>query len=185
MSWRPSSTVGSAHTDYEGWSSRSPSRLPLHCAVSRSGGNGLQTAGRNFCGTFAEQRERPERNTRFQEYVAQVLVAAPDGVDRITCGSSAAGFVKRLAEEYDIDREAELRVLWEKAWKGKTESRHQAFDLDDPLNEALNHLTGKLAEAALIRLWKYEPRAGEGLPHAGSPVLRRNRRSIRKDSWVA
>lgn len=123
-----------------------------------------------FLWFLAEQRERSERNTKLQAYVAQVLVAAPDQlIDNI--GSSAAGFVKRLAEEYGIDREADLRVLWEKAWKGKRESRRQGFDFDDPLTEALNHSTGKLAEAALIRLRKYEPRAGEGLPTPVRPYF--------------
>ena len=70
-----------------------------------------------FLWYFAEQRERPERNTRFQEYAARILVAAPMEL----VGFAAAGFVKRLAEEYGIDKEADLRVLWEKAWKGKTE----------------------------------------------------------------
>ena len=79
-------------------------------------------------------------------------------------GSAAAGFVKRLAEEYGTGRDSELEVLWTKAWNGIGKSKSQAYGLDGPLTEAMNHPAGKLAEAALIRLRKFEPGRGAGLP---------------------
>ena len=77
-------------------------------------------------------------------------------------GSAASTFVKRLAETSGIDRETKLKTLWERVWIATDQS--DEIDSEDPLTEALNHPYGELAEAALIRLWKYEPRTGEGLP---------------------
>ncbi len=39
------------------------------------------------------------------------------------------------------------------------------------MTDALNHAAGKLAETALIRLWKYEPIAGAGLPATVRPYF--------------
>ena len=124
-----------------------------------------------FLWFLAESRDPSERNTRLQDYVARVLVDAPErGFNEI--GSAAAGFIKRLAEQFGTDRETEFRVLWMKVWSGIEESGPEAFVLEDPLTEALNHRTGKLAEAALIRLWMYELRAGAGLPLAVRPYFK-------------
>ena len=120
-----------------------------------------------FLWFLAGTREPSERNARFQDHVARVLVDAPEQVFN-GIGSAAAGFVKKLAEQFSADREAEFRVLWTRVWSKMEESGPEVFGLEDPLTEALNHPAGELAEAALIRLWKYELRTGAGLP----PVVR-------------
>ena len=95
-----------------------------------------------------------------EEEVARLLGRAPDdlfsGVD-----SAAASFVNGLAEKYGIDQEAELRTLWEKAWEGAPEAVVRS---DDPFDRALSSAAGRLAEAALARLWKYEPTVCGALP---------------------
>ena len=115
-------------------------------------------------------REKPGLERRMREYVAQVLAGAPEELFA-DIGSAAAGFVKDLAEQYGIDRESELTALWMKAWGGIGESSSEAIGIDDALTDALNHAAGKLAEAALMRLWKYELTAGSGLPSAVRPYF--------------
>ena len=110
-------------------------------------------------------RERPAVKRRMRYYVAQLLADAPDELFA-NVGTAVAGFVKELAEECEIDQEQELMALWRKAWRGIGENGSDVIGLDNPLTDALNHAAGKLAEAALIRLWKYEPVAGAGLPAA-------------------
>ena len=108
-------------------------------------------------------REKPKSSVRLQKYVALLLSMAPvelfAGVD-----SAAASFVKELAEDLGTNREEELKTLWMKAWGGIGMSRPEIGGPDNSLTAALNHAAGKLAEAALVRLWKYEPATGEGLP---------------------
>ena len=117
----------------------------------------------SFLWSVTGLREKPQYNARLQRYIALLLSGAPDelfaGVD-----SAAASFVKGIAEDYGIDREQELATLWMKAWGGIGMCPPEAGDIDDPLTDALNHAAGKLAEAALIRLWKYEPQVDQGLP---------------------
>ena len=98
-------------------------------------------------------REKPGLERRMREYVAQVLAGAPEELFA-DIGSAAAGFVKDLAEQYRIDRESELTALWMKAWGGIGKSSSEAIGIDDALTHALNHAAGKLAEAALMRLWE-------------------------------
>ena len=114
--------------------------------------------------------ERPGLKRRMRGYVARLLVGAPDELFA-EVGSAAAGFVKDLAEEYGIDRERELTALWRKVWGGVSMSGSEGIGLDDPLTEALNDAGGKLAEVALIRLWKYEPVTSAGLPAAVRPYF--------------
>ena len=106
--------------------------------------------------------QRPRRRARLQGYVARILATAPEGLFA-GVDSAAAEFVKSLAEVYGTDREQELSALWTKAWSGIGADPPEV-GVDDLLTDALNHAAGKLAEAALARLWKYEPRTGSGLP---------------------
>ena len=78
--------------------------------------------------------------------------------------AAAAGVVKTLAERFGTGREEELEALWKRVWSQRGETEPEAVSLDDPLTAAMNHPAGELAEAALIRLWKYELRAGAGFP---------------------
>ena len=104
---------------------------------------------------------------RLQDYAACVLANAPAalfaGVD-----SAAAGFVVNLAERYDIDREPSLLALWQKAWEGAPEAKPNG---NDPSDQALTNATGRLAEAALTRLWKYGPTVHGTLPVAVRPYF--------------
>ena len=123
-----------------------------------------------FLWSLSGLREKPNHNVKLQRYVARILTRAPDELFT-GVGSAAAGFVKDLAKDYGTDREQELRVLWVKAWSGIGMSQLETGDLDDPLTVALNHVAGKLADAALIRLWKYKPEAGRGLPPQVRPYF--------------
>ena len=114
--------------------------------------------------------ERLKSGSRFQDHVARVLAAAPDELFA-KVGPAAGRFVKDLAEKYGADREQGLETLWTKAWSGVGDTRPETSDLDDPLTDALNHAAGKLAEAALIRLWKHEPEFGAGLPAPVRPYF--------------
>ena len=92
-----------------------------------------------------------------QEEAAEMLLDAPD--DLLASVRSVAGFVEELAEQYDADQEPRFGALWIKAWMNVGEAectRH------DPLGEGSPG--ARLARAAYERLWKYEPRAGYGLP---------------------
>ena len=126
-------------------------------------GNWPSSYWQGFLWFLAEPRERPHRQGRLLEYVARVLVGAPEQLfDDIS--SAVGGLVKRIAERYDTGRETEFEVLWTRAWSVREESEPEVLGLDDPLTDALNSAAGKLAEAALVRLGKYEPIAGAGFP---------------------
>ena len=118
-----------------------------------------------FLWFLAGLRTPPERNAMLQEDIARILVEAPvqqfNGI-----AAAAAGFVKTIAEQFGTDREAELEVLWKRVWSQTGEIELEAVSLEDPLTAAMNHPAGELAEAALIRMWKYELRAGAGFPAA-------------------
>ena len=129
------------------------------------------TIWQGFLWGLPGRRDREKHNRRLQEYVARVLAAAPDGLFA-DVGSAAADFIKELAEECGTARERELATLWEKAWSGVGESLPLMSGGDDPLTAALNHPAGKLAEAALSRLRKYEPEEGAGLPAPVFPYFR-------------
>ena len=115
-------------------------------------------------------RDKPVLKCRMQDYVARILADAPDTLF-MDVGTAAAGFVKDLAEDWEIGREREYEALWNKAWGGIRGNGSKVNGIDDPLTDALNHAAGKLAEAALTRLWKYEPKAGAGLPAAVRPYF--------------
>ena len=142
-------------------------RVKVASALRRLAKQGAWPASywQGFLWHLAEPREGKGPPARLRDHVAEILAEAPDGlIDEI--GSAVAGFVSRLAEQYGIDREDDFRLLWTKAWPGKEVVEPAVLDLGDPLTEALNHPAGKLADAALVRLRKYEPEMGAGLPEA-------------------
>ena len=94
-----------------------------------------------------------------QEEAAEMLLDAPD--DLLANVRSVAGFVEELAEQYDADQEPRFGALWIKAWINVGEAEYTRHD---PLGE--RSPAARLAQAACERLWKYEPRAGYGLPAA-------------------
>ena len=117
-----------------------------------------------------ERGEQRARSARLNDHVAGILSEAPGQLFK-EVGPAAAGFVDRLAEEFETCREAEFRKLWTKAWNGKEETDPEANDIGDPLTDALNHSAGKLAEAALARLRKYAPQADAGIPEEVRPYF--------------
>ena len=133
-------------------------------------GNWTASVWQGFLWGLDGQRQRPRRERRMREYVACILSGAPGGLFG-DVGSAAAGFVKDLAEQYGVEREQELCAIWMKAWGGIATSGSDDFGINETLSRALNHAAGKLAEAALIRLWKYEPPVASGLPPAVRPYF--------------
>ena len=121
---------------------------------------------RDFLWSLCGLREKPQYNAELQRSVALRLSEAP-GKFFSEVDSAAADFVKDLATDYETDQEQEIEELWMKAWSGVGMSTPKTGYPDDPLTGALNHVAGKLAEAALIRLQKYEPKVDGGLP---SPI---------------
>ena len=119
---------------------------------------------------LAEKGERKERQARLQDYVARVLAEAPERLFS-EVGTAAAGFASRLAERYGTDQESEFRLLWTRAWTGKEEGEPETVAMEEVLTDALSHPAGKLAEAALTRLQKYEPLRGAGIPTDVKPYF--------------
>ena len=119
-----------------------------------------------FFATLVELRRREQLTSALRDQVCTLLIDAPDslfaGVD-----SAAAGFVEGLAKEYAVDQEQRFGQLWKRAWTGVGADEVTA----KPLDHALNSVAGRLAQAALERLWKYDPRADYGLPDPLRPYF--------------
>ena len=109
---------------------------------------------------LASIRREGNAATEVEDDVSQVLSNAPD--DLFAKVTNAAEFVRAIAQAWDRGRESEFRVLWEKAWISA--AIDVGSDNNDPVSHAINHGVGKLAEAALFRLWKHEPPPQSGLP---------------------
>ncbi|MCY4319426.1 MAG: SIR2 family protein [Alphaproteobacteria bacterium] len=142
-------------------------RVKVASALRRLAKQGVWPASywHGFLWHLSEPCERNGPSARLHDHVARVLAEAPDALFN-EIGSAAASFVSQLAEKYGTDREDEFRLLWMKAWTGREDVEPAVVGLDDPLTDALNHPAGKLAEAALARLRKYEPEMGAGLSGA-------------------
>ena len=158
--------------DFRGLVTVQPAKAATALRSLAKRGDWPATFWQGFLWSLPESGKRPKHHARVQQYVARVLLAAPEKLFK-DIGSAAAGFVKRLAEAYGTDRERELEALWSKVWSGVGTSRPEISDLNDPRVDALNHTAEKLAEAALIRLWKYEMKAGAGLPVSVRPYFNR------------
>ena len=117
----------------------------------------------DFLWAIAITHENSIHYARLRNYAARVLTTAPAEVFT-KVDSAATVLIKRIAGEYGIAQEQELKVIWTKAWRGIGEIRTKVQNEDDALTIALNHTSGMLAGAALIRLWKYEPPDGKGIP---------------------
>lgn len=125
------------------------------------------THWKSFLWAIAGTHETSEHYARLRKHVARMLEIAPAELFA-EVESAAATLVKDLAEEYGRDQEHDLKVIWTKAWGGIGGSRLKARMQEDLLSAAFNHPAGTLADAALIRLYKYKPKAGKGLPSAVS-----------------
>ena len=125
---------------------------------------------RGFLEALHGLRNGPKRYARLNAFVGQLVSGAPNWfVEDV--GPFIAHFVKDLGEDLGADLEQGLRALWERVWRGVGKSYSPVGDLDDLLTQALNRSAGILAEAALVRLWKYKPKNGEGLPPPVRPYF--------------
>ena len=70
-----------------------------------------------FLWSLYELRDSQTSQAKLMADVSQILKSAPHDFFTMD-GSSIAGFVKMLADEWGIDREDEIRPLWEKTWSG-------------------------------------------------------------------
>ena len=114
--------------------------------------------------TVSAPTDEPEADTAPYEEVVRALADATDDLYE-GIASAFADIVKGLAGAYDTDREPEIAVLWERAWRIPGRRAPGEFALAvEPLDQALNDPAGKLADAALARLRKHQPKVGEGLP---------------------
>ena len=148
-----------AQDKLRGLAARKP--VKVVSALRRLGKQGKWPA--RYWREFLWELPKPKHPARLQNHVARVVAGAPDELFGETA-SAVAVLVHRLADAWGTDREAEFGVLWTKSWTGKGEGGSEMADRDELLTNALNHPARKLAEAALIRLWKYELRAGTGFP---------------------
>ena len=118
---------------------------------------------KGFLWALDEQKVRHAQSDIFLDNVTRLLSSAPD-VFFAYDNSPIASFVKILAEEWGIDREADISILWGKTWNGIESFNIEKTHVDDVLNKSLNHTAGKLSEIALIRLSKYGPKLNTGIP---------------------
>ena len=115
--------------------------------------------------------EEPQDREELREEAARMLVDAPDELFE-KCGTAAADLVEIQAKICGEEREDELATLWWRAWGGVVRGdRARPNKVSDPLNDALGDPAGRLAEAAFLRMRKYAPRVGDGLPPQVRPYF--------------
>ena len=121
--------------------------------------------------TIPAPTDQPDADTGPSEEVVRGLADATDDLYEEIAGAFA-DIVKGLATAYDTVREPEIAVLWERAWRipGQRVPENLAVAVE-PLDQALNDPAGKLADAALARLRKYQPKVGDGLPEPLRPYF--------------
>lgn len=106
-------------------------------------------------------RHQEKLNPKIDDFLLAVLDSVPEAVFSAV-GSSVAGFVENVSKKYPIEGEERLSRIWLKAWSGI--SHVPEADSKDVMTDAINHAAGKLAEAALQRLWMRKPLTGQELP---------------------
>ena len=120
----------------------------------------------HFLWSKPDSPESEGEDAALKQRVAGLLVRAPDELFE-EIDATAAEFVKGLANAYGAEREQEFEILWARAWRAVGRRRPAAVGvLEEPLTDAPNDAAGRLAEAALARLLKHRPRAGDKLPAA-------------------
>ena len=124
-----------------------------------------------FLWSVSDGQEQSTRRRRLLTHVVRMLAQAPD--DLFTqIGPAGANLVKELASAYETEREQEIQRLWPRVWAAAgTVEAVLIVGMDDPITNALNHPAGKLADAAVARLLKYKPKAGDGLPATVRPYF--------------
>ncbi len=149
--------------EFEGLTLRKPVKVAAALRRLAKCGEWPQKYWERFLWRIETLRHEQKLRRKLEKYVACILSSAPDELF-VETGSAVAVFVKGIAETYDIAQEASFKTLWNKAWKGVSHDVGTGFD--DPITEAWGDVAGKLAEAALTRLWKYDPKPDTGLPEA-------------------
>ena len=123
---------------------------------------------KHFLWHIAAIRAEGDPDPVVENTVARILLDAPDDLF-LDVGTAAATFVQDLAEAWDKERESSIRPLWEKAWLGT--SNRIELDNDDAVTQALNHVGGILAGAALARLGEHTLRPQSGLSSSLRPYF--------------
>ena len=123
---------------------------------------------KHFLWHIAAIRPEGDPDPDVEDTVVRILLDAPDDLF-LRVGTAAATFVQDLAEAWDKERESSIRALWERAWLGT--SNRIELDIDDPVTQALNHVAGILAGAALVRLGKHTLRPRSGLSSSVRPYF--------------
>ena len=125
----------------------------------------------HFLWSKPDSPERGGEDAALKQRVAGLLVRAPDELFE-EIDATVAEFVKGLANSYGAEREQEFEILWARAWRAAVRRRPAAVGvLEEPLTDALNDAAGRLAEAALARLSKHGPGAGDKLSAAVRPYF--------------
>lgn len=110
---------------------------------------------------LTSMRRESDAATDVEDGVSQVLSNAPDDLF-LNASLAIADFVRAIGQAWNRKRESEFRVLWQKTWLSA--SSGVGIDNVEPVTRALNHVSGKLAEAAVFRLSKHEPLPQSGIP---------------------
>ncbi|MBO6842077.1 MAG: SIR2 family protein [Thalassospira sp.] len=116
---------------------------------------------REFFWRISALRREEKILPRIPSSVAALVVNAPDDFySEVT--SSISFCIEDFSKDCSIENEGNFATVWNRAWTQVVDETN--VDADDVLTQALNSAAGQLAEAALNRLWKYHPKAGQGLP---------------------
>ena len=112
-------------------------------------------------------------NTKLRERIATTLIGGPEALFEETA-EAMAWMVWERAEAWGTEREEDFGRLWTRAWEGAERGKPvKMTGIENPITNAVNQPAGKLAEAALARLPKYEPKEGEKLPERVKPYFDR------------
>ena len=103
-----------------------------------------------------------------EDDAAELLSNAPKALFK-EVGVAASTLVRSIADHWGEGREPEFSELWKRAWIGACDG--DGFDDANPVTMALNQVAGILGEAALSRLWKYQPTPGSRLPEPVQPYF--------------
>lgn len=147
--------------NFEGLALQQPVRCVRALGLLAREGQWPSLYWQRFLWAIGGLRRQGKLHPGLQTYTAVLLSLGPE-VLFSEVGSAAGDFVEEIAKIYSTDRENLVAKLWNKAWTGIGHEPH--VGIDDALTQSLNHAAGKLAEAALHRLWKYEPKPNAGLP---------------------
>ena len=147
--------------NFEGLSLQQPVKCARALGFLARGGVWPAPYWQRFLWAIGGLRRQEKLRPGLQLYIAILLSRGPKPLFS-EVGSAAGDFVEEIAKVYSKSREDLIAIVWDRAWQGIGHEPH--VGTDDVLTQALNDAAGKLAEAALHRLWKYEPKANVGLP---------------------